>query len=75
VSRSRRLVVVEEGTLTNGWGAEVISRVVSQAFGSLSLGPQRVAALDLPIANTQTLEDAILPSKKDIRETILGSLG
>jgi pyruvate/2-oxoglutarate/acetoin dehydrogenase E1 component len=59
-------LVCEEGTLTAGWGSEVISRVTDTAFDLLRHAPVRVAALDTPIANTRTLEEAILPSSRDL---------
>lgn len=63
VRRTKHLLTVEEGTLTLGWGAEV----VAQAAGLVSnLKIRRAAALDLPIANAKTLEDAILPSLEKI---------
>ncbi|MBE3117245.1 MAG: alpha-ketoacid dehydrogenase subunit beta [Candidatus Atribacteria bacterium] len=61
--RTRKLLTVEEGTLSLGWGAEVAARAVERMDG---LRVRRVAALDLPIANAKSLEDAILPSVQDI---------
>jgi pyruvate/2-oxoglutarate/acetoin dehydrogenase E1 component len=59
VRRTKHLLTVEEGTLTLGWGAEI----AAQAAGQVSnLKVRRAAALDLPIGNAKTLEDAILPS-------------
>ncbi len=63
---SGRLLVAEEGTQTLGWGAEVIRRVATEGFHLLKAPPRHVAALDLPIANTPTLEQAILPQTDDL---------
>ncbi len=68
---SGRLIIVEEGTLTNGWGAEISSLVAEKGFNYLKSPIKRVAALDLPIANTKTLEDEILPDKENIKQAIL----
>ncbi len=57
--RTRRLLTVEEGGLTLGWGAEILARV---AESGVQANMRRVAALDLPVANSKPLEDAILPS-------------
>jgi 2-oxoisovalerate dehydrogenase E1 component len=62
---SRKILVIEEGTLSMGWGAEIIARV-SQAIGSNTLTTHRVAAQDLPIPASKSLEDAILPGIQDI---------
>jgi acetoin:2,6-dichlorophenolindophenol oxidoreductase subunit beta len=70
--RTRKLLTVEEGTLSLGWGAEVTTLAVERVDG---LRVRRVAALDLPIANAKSLEDAILPSMQDIVEAALGLVG
>jgi pyruvate/2-oxoglutarate/acetoin dehydrogenase E1 component len=63
LTRTRKLLTVEEGTLTLGWGAELAARASEAVTG---LRVRRVAARDLPIANSRPLEDAILPSVQDI---------
>jgi pyruvate/2-oxoglutarate/acetoin dehydrogenase E1 component len=68
LTRTRKLLTVEEGTLTLGWGAEVVARAVETISG---LQIKRAAALDFPIANARTLEDAILPSRESITQTAL----
>jgi pyruvate/2-oxoglutarate/acetoin dehydrogenase E1 component len=72
LKRTRRLLTVEEGGLTLGWGAEVTARALETGIPSLKAG--RVAARDLPIANSKTLEDAILPSVGDIKQAALDLL-
>ncbi|PWH16480.1 MAG: pyruvate dehydrogenase [Anaerolineae bacterium] len=68
VAKTRRLLTVEEGTLTLGWGAEIGARSMEQVSG---LKLRRVAALDLPIANSKSLEDVILPSTQSILQAAL----
>jgi acetoin:2,6-dichlorophenolindophenol oxidoreductase subunit beta len=68
--RTGKLVVCEEGTQTAGWGAELIAAVSAQAFELLHAAPLRVAAKDLPIANTSTLETATLPQLEDIDHAV-----
>ncbi|HEX7621594.1 MAG TPA: transketolase C-terminal domain-containing protein [Anaerolineales bacterium] len=63
LGRTGKLVTVEEGTLTLGWGAELAARAVERMNG---LQIRRVAALDLPIANAKSLENLILPSVQGI---------
>jgi pyruvate/2-oxoglutarate/acetoin dehydrogenase E1 component len=72
LARTRKLLTVEEGTLSLGWGAEVAARAVERMDG---LRVRRVAALDLPIASAKSLEDAILPSVQDIVNAALGLVG
>jgi pyruvate/2-oxoglutarate/acetoin dehydrogenase E1 component len=63
LERTGKLLTIEEGTLSLGWGAEVAVRAVERMAG-LRIG--RVAALDLPVANAKSLEDVILPSVQGI---------
>jgi pyruvate/2-oxoglutarate/acetoin dehydrogenase E1 component len=65
VRRTGHLLTVEEGTLSLGWGAEVAARA-AEALPGVKI--KRVAALDLPIANSKTLEDALLPAQSTIVE-------
>lgn len=64
LGHTHRLLTVEEGGLTLGWGAEVVARAAESDISGLRVS--RVAARDLPVANSKTLEDAILPSTGDI---------
>jgi pyruvate/2-oxoglutarate/acetoin dehydrogenase E1 component len=66
--RTRRLLTVEEGTFSLGWGAEVAARAAQEIPGCKIA---RVAAQDLPIANSKTLEDGILPSVDSILQAAL----
>jgi pyruvate/2-oxoglutarate/acetoin dehydrogenase E1 component len=68
VKRTGRLLTIEEGTLSLGWGAEIIARVTE---AGLPVRVRRVAALDLPIANSKSLEDEILPSQEKITQAAL----
>ncbi|MFC1577173.1 alpha-ketoacid dehydrogenase subunit beta [Candidatus Omnitrophota bacterium] len=68
---SGRLIIAEEGTLTNGWGAELSALIAENGFEYLKSPIKRVAALDLPIANSKSLENEILPNEGDIKEAIL----
>ena len=60
VRRTRRLVVLEEGTEPWGFGAEVVARVAEE-LGTQLLGCARVGAHHLPIPNARPMEDAVLP--------------
>jgi len=66
--RTHKLLTVEEGTRSLGWGAEVTAASACAVDG---LRARRVAALDFPIANSKSLEDTILPSVQNIVQTAL----
>ena len=64
VARSGRLLTVEEGTRTLGWGAEILARVGEQQPALQKAA--RVAALDLPVPAAPALEKGVLPQVEDI---------
>jgi pyruvate/2-oxoglutarate/acetoin dehydrogenase E1 component len=65
LQRTQRLLAVEEGTYTLGWGAEILARA-AQAFPAQLKAAQRVAAADAPIPASVPLEDKALPDADDI---------
>ena len=71
VARTGALVTAEEGTLTGGFGAEIAARVQEAAWSDLRGPVQRVAARDGIIPSARALEDAMLPSVRDVVEAIL----
>lgn len=75
VEKTGRVVVVEEGTLTGGVGAEICSVIMENAFFSLESPPKRVAALDLPIPYSPELEATVLPGVERIKEAAIEALG
>jgi pyruvate/2-oxoglutarate/acetoin dehydrogenase E1 component len=66
---SRRLLVIEEGTLTLGWGAEILARA-SESLGPALQKVQRLAALDLPVPASGPLELQVLPGVDEIFRTV-----
>lgn len=61
-AKTQALVIVEEGHLTCGIGAELAASVQEMAFGYLDSPIQRVAAADVPIPSAMEMERAVLPS-------------
>jgi pyruvate/2-oxoglutarate/acetoin dehydrogenase E1 component len=62
---TKRLIVVEEGTIASGWGAEVIASCLEE-FGNLPIEARRVASKNSPIPASSTLEEALLPGIEEI---------
>ena len=62
VRRTGRLAVVEECPYSGGWGADIVSTVVSEAFGDLSAPPIRITAPDVHVPFGKELEQRYLPS-------------
>lgn len=66
LERSGRLLVCEEATPVASWGSELVSRMATERFHLLRAAPVKVAARNVPIANTRALEEAIVPQVDDI---------
>jgi pyruvate/2-oxoglutarate/acetoin dehydrogenase E1 component len=69
--KTRKLLTVEEGTRSLGWGAELIARIAEGSTDLSGYSFRRVTARDFPIANSRILEDAIIPSVHDIVQSAL----
>lgn len=67
VRRTGRLLTIEEGNLSLGWGAEIVTRTVEASGASLQAA-RRLAALDLPVPASGPLESAVLPSMENLVE-------
>ena len=75
VTRTGRVVVVEEGSRTGGVGAEVVARITETCFDYLDAPPVRVAAADAPVPAAPALERAALPSAQEIAEAVVALVG
>jgi pyruvate/2-oxoglutarate/acetoin dehydrogenase E1 component len=75
VGKTGRLVIVEEGCRTGGFGAEVAAIAASDAFDSLDAPIARVAALDAPVPFAPGLERAVVPGEDRIEEAIRAVMG
>jgi len=73
-AEARRVVVVEEGTKSFGWGAEVAATLQDRLWGILERPVCRVAARDTIIPAARSLEDSVLPSLDDIERSVHGLL-
>jgi len=70
VEKTGRLVVVEEGNLTGGWGAEVAARVADACIGYLDAPIRRVAAPDTPVPFAPVMESVYVPSVERIAAAV-----
>jgi pyruvate dehydrogenase E1 component beta subunit len=69
VSRTRRLVVVDEGWKSGSLSAEICARVVEDAFFELDAPVRRVCSREVPIPYAAHLEQAALPQVPSIVAT------
>jgi pyruvate dehydrogenase E1 component beta subunit len=73
VAKTGRLFTVEENPRLCGWGAEIVSIVAEEAFGSLR-GVVRITTPHIPLPAADALEDHVLPSVTRITETVRKTL-
>jgi len=66
VGRTGRLIVVEESPLSGGWGHEIVSTVVTEAFARLEAPPFRITAPDVPVPYAKDLEARYLPTVEEV---------
>ncbi len=71
VSKTGRLVTVEENPRLCGWGAEISSLVSEELFWDLDSPIVRVTTPHIPLPSADALEDAVMPSPARIVENIL----
>jgi pyruvate/2-oxoglutarate/acetoin dehydrogenase E1 component len=70
VRRTGHLITFEEGSLSMGWGAEIVARV-AHTLGSGLQTACRLAAKDLPIPASGPLESVVLPTVEKLVEVCL----
>ncbi len=70
ISRTNRLVVVNEAPMTCGFAGEVIARISDRGFEYLDAPPVRVTRLDTPVPWVKPLELHVLPSVEKIVSTV-----
>ncbi|HSJ43995.1 MAG TPA: alpha-ketoacid dehydrogenase subunit beta [Euzebyales bacterium] len=68
VSKTSKLVTVEENPRLCGWGAELVSIVVGECFWNLDGPPTRVTTPHVPLPSADDLEDQTIPTVDRIVE-------
>ena len=71
VSKTARLVTVEENPRLCGWGAEVSSLVAEELFWDLEGPIVRVTTPHIPLPSADALEDAVLPSAEKVVDAVV----
>lgn len=61
VRKTRRALVVDEGWRSGSLAAEIMARIVEQAFYELDAPPARVCSAEVPMPYAKHLEQAALP--------------
>jgi pyruvate dehydrogenase E1 component beta subunit len=66
VSKTNRLLIVEENKPFAGWGAQVAYEVQRELFDDLDAPVHRLTSLDVPQPYNGRLEEAVLPNEERI---------
>ncbi len=70
VTKTGRVVTVEENPRLCGWGAEISSIIAEECFYDLDMPLVRIPTPHIPLASADELEDIMIPSVDRIFETI-----
>jgi pyruvate dehydrogenase E1 component beta subunit len=70
VRTTNLLVTVEEQAQLGGWGAEVATQVVHEAFDYLDAPPERICLPEHPVPYSPPLEDGVIPSAERIAAAV-----
>ena len=68
--KTNRAVIVEEGWLSYGVGAEVQSRIYEEAFDYADAPVKRVAQKEVPLPYNRNLEQSALPQVEDVIQAV-----
>lgn len=70
VAKTSRLMIVEEDTRRNGWGAEIAAEIADKAIYYLDAPIKRVATYDVPIPFAPVMENYVVPSEERIIDEV-----
>ena len=71
VKKTNRVIIAHEDNLTNGFGGEIASKIVENAFEFLDAPVKRVASKDYPVPYSDELEKEILIQTSWIEDAII----
>jgi len=75
VRRTGRLVTVDTGHATYGIGAEIVARVLTEAFGSMKAAPCRIGLPEHPTPSARSLAEVYYPRSPLIATRIAEVVG
>lgn len=75
VKKTGSLMVVQEGCVKSGFGAEVVRQICGTGFSYLKHPPQVMGGRDVPVPFSPVLENAYIPGVEDIIKMIKQVVG
>jgi pyruvate dehydrogenase E1 component beta subunit len=70
VTKTGRVVIIDEGVKTCGVAAELMAIIIEEAFASLKAPIKRVTTFDTPIPYSKPLEEFVIPTESRIIEAV-----
>lgn len=74
VRRTNRCMVLHEDGITCGFGAEIASTIMGEAFSSLDAPVARIATPDVPIPYNKGMMEAVIPNASVITDALTALL-
>ncbi|MBT8293122.1 MAG: alpha-ketoacid dehydrogenase subunit beta [Eudoraea sp.] len=74
VAKTHKALIVEEAWRSVSISSEIISRIMENAFFSLDAPVERLCGIEVPIPYPKHLEDASIPQKQDIVDSVLNMI-
>ena len=74
VAKTHRVLIVEEAWRSVSVSSEIVSRIMEDAFFELDIPVRRLCGIEVPIPYAKHLEDASIPQKEDIVESVLNMM-
>ena len=75
LEKTNKVILVDEGSLTGGWTAEVGARIGDHFFDLLDGPVVRIGALDVPVPYSPVLVEQVFPNVEKILAGIQRILG
>ena len=70
LTRTARLLVVQEGPPAGGWGGSLIARMTSHHFELFDAPPRLLSSAETPVPYAGCLEEAWMPSRTDVMDAV-----
>ena len=74
VAKTHRVLIVEEAWRSVSISSEITSRIVENSFYDLDAPIKRLCGIEVPIPYPKHLEDASIPQKEDIINSVLNMI-
>ena len=75
VRKTGKLIILEEGPLRGGVGAEIAAIISEKFIDYLDHPIKRIASKNMPIPMSPLLEDSVIPNKESVSKSITDFLG